>query len=331
MRDGRYDVIHAQAPALAAAAVKARRKGAIAAATPIVTTAHGTYVPEVEGDRTRRSPREIARAALGRLSLNTDRQAFARSDVVIAASRHQEAEMADIYRVPRENLEVIYNGIDLALYRPEGEVADLPGVGDQDEVVLFVGRLVPKKGLQHLISAFPAILGNVPNARCVVVGGTAIFDTFGPTLRKMVADAGLTDRFTWLHDVAESRLPSVYRRASVAVFPSINYESLPTVVMEAMAAGVPVVATNRWGTPEALGSSHPGLVAQAAPEEIAGAVTTMLLDETASDCVVRDQFARLEPLGLDTCVTRHLDLYAKLAAELDAGLRGQIGGRPAGS
>jgi spore coat protein SA len=269
-------------------------------------------------DRIRRSPREVVRAASGRLSLNTDRKAFIRSDAVISASRYQEAEMADIYRVPRDSVEVIYNGIDLALYRPDGEVAGLPGVVEQDKVVLFVGRLVPKKGLQHLIAAFPAILGKVPDARCVVVGGTAIFDTFGPKLRHMVADAGLTDRFTWLQDVPESRLPSVYRRAGVAVFPSINYESLPTVAMEAMASGVPVIATNRWGTPEALGSAHPGLVAQAAPGAIAEAVTTMLLDVAASHSIVRDQLARIESFSLDTCTRRHLDLYARLAAGHDA-------------
>jgi glycosyltransferase involved in cell wall biosynthesis len=311
-----FDVVHAQSPALAAGALRARRRGTLSASTPIVTTAHGTYVPEVEGDRVKRSVREILRAASARLTLNIDRDAFRASDAVVAASRFQEAEMADLYKVPRAKIAVIHNGVDTEFYRPDGPAADLAGtsMGPDDRVILFVGRLVPKKGLQHLIAAFPGIVDSVPNARCLVVGGSRIFDTYGPALRDMVRSGGLDGRFVWRQDVPEDEMPALYRRASVCAFPSMNYESLPTVALEAMACGIPVVATNSWGMPEALGPDHPGLVPQSAPRELARAIVAVLSQPGVAAEAGRDQRERIGAFSLDACVAKHEELYARVAA-----------------
>jgi len=224
--------------------------------------------------------------------------------------------MLSLYRVPPSKVEVIYNGVDLEHYRPDGPRSEFAAsrVAGSDPVVLFVGRLVPKKGLQHLIAAFPSILAIVPNARCLVVGGSKVFDTFGTALREMAERAGIANRFVWLQDVPEREMPGVYRLANVAVFPSVNYESLPTVTLEAMACGVPVVATDRWGTPEALGVDHPGLVPQGAPEELARRVVAFLSQPELAAGVRRDQLRRIRSFGLDASVARHEELYKRVLA-----------------
>jgi glycosyltransferase involved in cell wall biosynthesis len=315
--DRPLDVVHAESPALAAGALGARRRHGLAAATPIVTTGHGTYLPEVTGDRVTRTVREGLREASARLVLRLDRRAFGASDAVIAASRFQKTEMLAMYQVPAGKIEVIHNGVDLGFYRPDGPKSTLAGrrVEPNDRVVLFVGRLVPKKGLQHLIAAFPRILEAIPDAKCVVVGGSRIFDTFGPKLREMADASGLAERFVWLEDVPETEMPALYRRADVAAFPSINYESLPTVTLEAMACGVPVIATNCWGTPEALGEEHPGLVTQGAPAELAHAVVDMLSRAEIAGAVRRDQLERVGAFSLKTAVARHEELYERVAAK----------------
>jgi glycosyltransferase involved in cell wall biosynthesis len=322
-RDRRFDVIHAESPALAAAAIRTHGRHGGLASTPIVTTAHGTYLPEVTGDRVKRTVRESLRAASGYLALRLDRGAFGSSDAVIATSRYQEAEMLGLYRVPPDKVEVIYNGVDLELYRPDGPCSvpavsrvAASGVAESDPLVLFVGRLVPKKGLQHLIAAFPSILARVPNARCLVVGGSKVFDTFGAALRGMAERAGIADRFVWLQNVPESEMPGVYRMADVAVFPSVNYESLPTVTLEAMACGVPVVATDRWGTPEALGVDHSGLVPESAPEELARTVADMLSRREMAEAVKRDQLDRVNAFSMDIAVAKHEELYGRVVAAI---------------
>ena len=321
MADARFDVIHAESPALAAGAIRARGRGNPAGGTPIVTTAHGTYLPETWADGTGPSPAHWLRRVAGRMSLRIDRGAFQSSDAVIATSRYQRSEMLALYRVPAEKLVEIHNGVDLSLYEPEGPRAELAisrltasGFEASDPVVLFVGRLVPKKGLQHLVAAFPIILTAFPKARCLVVGGSRLLDTFGARLREMTSRAGIADRFVWLQDVPETEMPGIYRIADVAVAPSVSYESLPTVVLEAMACGVPVVATNGWGTPEALGVDHPGLIPQRAPEELARRVVAFLSHAELAAAVRGDQLARVQSFGLDLAVARHEELYRRVAA-----------------
>jgi glycosyltransferase involved in cell wall biosynthesis len=315
LNDGRFDVIHAESPALAAGAIRARRRRNPAGTTPIVTTAHGTYLPEVRAGDAGPSVTHLLRTAGGRLSLRIDRNAFGSSAAVVAASRYQRREMEELYRVPAEKVEIIHNGVDLDLYCPGDAPADLaasrPAKGGP--TILFVGRLVPKKGLQHLIAAFPRILAVAPEARCVVVGGSKVFDTFGSELRKLSRRLGVADRFCWLQDVPELDMPRVYRAADVAVFPSVHYESLPTVILEAMACGVPVVATRNWGTPEALGLEHPGLLDQATPEALAGRVAAFLDGPELSARVRLDQLARVRSFGLTVAVAKHEELYRRVA------------------
>jgi glycosyltransferase involved in cell wall biosynthesis len=311
-----FDVIHAHAPALALAAIRARRHRILNPSTPIVVTAHGTDLPEANADRRAGSLRHRLREVNARLTRWVDRRAFLESDVVIAVSQFQMAEMVEVYGVRRSKLVVIYNGIDRGLYRASGSPSNVPAMTAVAgaPILLFVGRLVPKKGLQYLIAAMPAISEAIPAIRCVVVGGTAVFDTYGAALRQMVKQQELDERFVWLSGVPEASLPAIYRAASVCVIPSVNYESLPTVALEAMACGIPVVATNRWGTPEALGPDHPGLVPEADPGALAQRVIGFLAQPELAERVRREQFDRLWAFSLAATVTKHEDLYERVRA-----------------
>jgi glycosyltransferase involved in cell wall biosynthesis len=312
LRSEQYDVIHAHSPALAFAAVMATRQARIR--TPVVTTAHGTYLPEVQGDSLQLTMRQRVRSASARLMLPVDRFAFRASTAVISVSRFQHAELEATYRIPADRQRMIYNGVDLALYRSDEPGRDRIAQGEGRPTILFVGRLVPKKGLQDLVAAFPAVADAVPDVRCIVVGGSALFDTFGDELRALAAALGLQDRFEWVRDVPEDQMFSYYRRAAVAVFPSINYESLPTVVLEAMACGIPVVATNAWGTPEALGSDHPGLVPQSDPSALARVIVSVLIRSDVARAAVDAQLARLPAFDLRRTVAIHETLYRQLIA-----------------
>ena len=316
LRDTRFDVVHAESPALAAGAARGMKAAGGRGGTPIVTTAHGTYLPEALADRDGSRLRYLARSCSNRLTRRIDQRAFRASDVTIAASEYQRAELEELYGVDPASLVVIHNGVDIDLYRPDGPRSGLIGGAGRSEepTILFVGRLVPKKGLQHLISAFPRVLAKAPRARCVVVGGSKAFDTFGRSLRILAESAGVSDRVAWLRDVPEPEMPALYRSADVAVFPSVGYESLPTVVLEAMACGTPVVATNGWAIPEALGPAHPGLAAEADPESIADRVLALLSDPSLRERARAIQLERVRAFSLDRVVARHEELYSRVVA-----------------
>lgn len=111
--------------------------------------------------------------------------------------------------------------------------------------LLFVGRLVEKKGCMHLIDAMPAILRTFPDARLVIVG-------FGPELARLnrrVAELGIGAAVEFRGGVAQSMLPDVYRRAAVLVAPFVeaengDQEGLGLVVAEAIGCHCPVVVGN---------------------------------------------------------------------------------------
>lgn len=130
-------------------------------------------------------------------------------------------------------------GVDLAgSFFPDDRVTRVPGL------ILFVGRLVEKKGLRHLIDAMPLILHRVPEAHLVVAG-------FGPEeaeRKRQVDSLGMGDVVRFTGAVSHDKLPDMYRKASVFVSPMVrtkdgDQDGLGLVLVEAAACGCPVVAS----------------------------------------------------------------------------------------
>lgn len=180
-------------------------------------------------------------------------------------------------------------GVDLS-----GRFVRDPGVVRATTEVLFVGRLVEKKGLRHLIDAMPAILRGEPDARLTVVG-------FGPeeaARRAQVEALGLHDRVVFVGAVPQDRLAMHYSRASVLVAPFVqaddgDQEGLGLVAIEALACGCPVILGD-VGAVADVQAAMPTMVEviRAGPETIAAAVLHRLRRGAASDPVdgLRDAF-----------------------------------------
>lgn len=123
-----------------------------------------------------------------------------------------------------------------------------------DSELLFVGRLVEKKGVRHLINALPEVLAQRPGVTLTVAG-------FGPDeaeLKAQVAALGLDEAVRFLGAVPQVQLPQLYRRAALVVAPFVRAESgdqegLPVALMEAVACGCPVVAGNIEGIEDLIG------------------------------------------------------------------------------
>jgi glycosyltransferase involved in cell wall biosynthesis len=122
------------------------------------------------------------------------------------------------------------------------------------ETLLFVGRLVPKKGLQHLLDALPLVLSRRPGVILKIAG-------FGPELSALQAQArtlGIESNVQFLGALPQQSLPGLYRRASVFVAPFVrdasgDQEGLPVAMMEAIGCGCPVVVGDVAGIRDLLG------------------------------------------------------------------------------
>jgi glycosyltransferase involved in cell wall biosynthesis len=212
-----------------------------------------------------------------------------------AVSRAVAVTWACALRVPRDQVEVVPNGVDPG---PE-PVPEPPGARP-----LFVGRLTRQKGVDVLLRAVAACGGGVD----IVGAGDQ-----EAALRDMAVGLGLRERARFLGRTSGVR--EAYDRASVVVLPS-RAEGMPNVVLEAMAAGRPVVATNVPGTDEVVVPGETGLLV---PPEDACALAEALGD-LAVDPARRARMGRagrtrvLHRFRHQDTVERTLVLYAKLQA-----------------
>lgn len=167
----------------------------------------------------------------------------------------------------RAKLHIIRCGVDPDAYSPRDRTAPL-------RRILFVGRLVPVKNVPLLIRAFASIADDVPDATLTIVGD-------GPERAKLdaiVAGRGLQGRVVFTGALDQRQTALRMAEADAFVLPSLA-EGLPVVLMEAMASGLPVIATKVAGTPELVEDGTTGRLVTAGDEaQLASALRDLLAD-----------------------------------------------------
>jgi glycosyltransferase involved in cell wall biosynthesis len=181
---------------------------------------------------------------------------------------------------------VIPYGVDVQTYSPNAARRGLwrsrLGIDDASPVVLGVGRMATKKGFHVLVEALPALFARHSNVHVVLAGG-------GDRLEELrAASAPWRERVHFPGAVLRDTLPDLYRAADVFVLPAVhdrkgNVDGLPNVILEAMASGLPVVASDVSGVPLAVENERSGLLVR---EGDAAAVASAL-DRLLSDASLR--------------------------------------------
>lgn len=196
-------------------------------------------------------------------------------------------------------LRVVHNGI------PIEQFAAARGETRQSRVVLTVARLTQQKGIQYLLRA----AAQIPDADFWIAGD-------GPDCESLQADAaelGVANRVKFL-GYSQDVTP-LLRRAELFVLPSL-FEGLPVSVLEAMAAGVPVIATDVGGTREEIQSGQTGiLVPPADPDALAAAISGLLRDpDLALRMAAQAQIRVRQEFSVETMVARTTEIYDTVLA-----------------
>jgi glycosyltransferase involved in cell wall biosynthesis len=194
-----------------------------------------------------------------------------RADFVVCVSDYNKTHLLKRTGAPESLFRVVYNGVDLDRFHPAGEPAT--------NLVLGVGRLVPKKGFPDLVSACRAIASRGTHVRLCIVGSGPMEPDLADQARLSAVDLTLSG------SLPQDELAGMYNRATVVVQPSVipqdgNIDSLPTVLLEAMASGRPVVSTRVGGIPEIVDEDVNGLIVE--PGDIAAlasAIERILADD----------------------------------------------------
>ena len=214
------------------------------------------------------------------------------------------AEVRDAFGLPPERVVRVYPGIaDTA----GGSAAAGRALAGFDRYVLALGQLEPRKNLPTLVRAFDR-MGGDPDLALIVAGpdGWARDEFF-----EAVGAARHRDRIRWLGYVSDEQRRDLLAGATVFAYPSL-YEGFGLPPLEAMAAGVPVVAANRGAIPEIAGDAAL-LVDPTDADELAAGIITLADDDTRCRAFVAAGRERAARFDWRTTVNGFVDLYTELA------------------
>jgi glycosyltransferase involved in cell wall biosynthesis len=227
------------------------------------------------------------------------------------------SEVSSAFGLPRENIQVIPNGVDPTNFARPFSKDDLRRryADPTEKLVLYVGRLVYEKGVGVLISAVPRVLSKV-NAKFVIVGDGYMRDDLSREARRV----GVADKVFFTGFLDDDTAKALYRCADVCVVPSL-YEPFGIVALEAMASGTPVVATNVGGLGEIVDHGRTGVhVFPNDPDSLAWGILRVLTAEELSKALAPNAYEKaLRVYSWKRIAEMTERVYRQVLAEYSAG------------
>ena len=213
-------------------------------------------------------------ALRGKILQQLKRWVMDKSAALTVVSTAMKKTVVDVGVVP-DKIEAIPMGVDLkGLFTPD------PSVPRKNDKLLFVGRLVDVKGLEILLETMPKVLEKYPNIRLTIAGS-------GPLerkLRELRGELNITDTVDFLGMVPQDKLPDLYRRATLSIFPFVVtksgvQEGFGLVVVEAMGCACPVIAGDLPAMNDTIKNGENGLLAPSGKPQALAETITKLLDD----------------------------------------------------
>jgi D-inositol-3-phosphate glycosyltransferase len=189
----------------------------------------------------------------GDYRLKGERQVLKRVDRIIAATLAEQSQLQYLYKANKRKITIIPPGVDTGHFYPipKDEAREVIGVPPRKNLILYVGRIEPLKGIDTLIKAVAHLQIDVEQVTLAIIGGDPNVSSEKMSeemarLQRMCEELGLGGMVVFLGKRAQQTLPYYYSAADVLVMPS-HYESFGMVALEAMACGTPVIASQVGG------------------------------------------------------------------------------------
>jgi len=219
--------------------------------------------------------------------------------------------VADILQssgVNADKVQTIFNGVEVERFRSALSTLRPKVVSDSEALVGFVGRFVPDKGGEILLRAAPEVLRAHPGTKFALVGD-------GPCRQEwesLAVRLGIRDQVTFAG--VRQDMPGVYASFDLLVLPSLC-EAMPMCVLEAMAAGKPVIATRVGAVPKLVIPEHTGVLIQPGDiDNLSAAIIQMLEDPEQARRLGENGYNRAaEHFSADSMAMRYLELYREVA------------------
>jgi glycosyltransferase involved in cell wall biosynthesis len=275
---------------------------------PLVTTIHHPITHD------RRIALQAASTAVERLLvrrwhsfLHMQARVARRLEHVITVSESSRRDIASDFGRPVERTDVIHNGIDTAVFRPLPAIRRAP-----KRLMATVSADAPLKGLRYLLLAFARLRQSHPDLELLLIGRPRP----GGATDALISELGIRDAMTCVSGISTETLVEHYAQATLAVVPSL-YEGFGLPAGEAMACGLPVIATDAGALPEIVGSA--GITVPAGDADaLAGAIEALLRDPARREALGRAARQRiLDTFSWEVCARDMLAYYHRVLAHAD--------------
>lgn len=211
---------------------------------------------------------------------------------------------------PPEQASVIYDGVEETFFKHLPETSGKPSGMPDGQYILHVGHTQAYKNIPSLFHTLSLLIHSFKlNVRLLKVG-----EAFTPEQKKLAENLGVADRVIHLGIVPRERLPEIYRRADLFLFPSLN-EGFGLPVLEAMASGIPVIASNRGALPEIVGEA--GILVD--PEDyrtMSQAAASLLEQPSLRRRLAKEGQKRAGLFTWEKTARKTLELYRKIHIDL---------------
>ncbi len=211
--------------------------------------------------------------------------------VPVALSPEVQRTIAVFYGLKRENVPVIYNGVDLSRCIPKADYQA------EEFTLVHVGRFNEQKNHKGLLLAFQKVLEKAPNCRLNLLGEGQLRQD----MEVFAKELGISDHVHFLG--SQSNVPPFLNSADIFMLPS-NYEGMPMTIIEAMGTGLPIVASKVGGVPDMIMDRKSGLLTSTDPAEVAEAVLELIGSEDLRQCLgqrAREESKRFSAAYMAKC------------------------------
>ncbi len=233
-------------------------------------------------------------------------------DRIIAISRATKRALCDHLDVRPERISVVHNGIDHDQFQPVDDPDRLRDVRERHDLperfVLYLGGYDFRKNIDVLVEAMPRLPGDVD---LLLAGGMS--EARRDALTRLAERHGVESRLCFPGYIDDADVPPLYAAAEVFAYPSLA-EGFGLRILETMAMGCPIVASDRTSIPEVLGDAGL-LVDPEAPTAIAEGLNRMLADETFRLACIERGLERVQTFSWRRCAEETLEVYRNVLVE----------------
>lgn len=240
----------------------------------------------------------------------TEGSVYRKFDRIIANSYFTAEVVQKQYQIHSQQISMCYKSIDYHFWEDRSGPHSL-----NNQNILFTGTNFQRKGLPVLIRAAPEILKEFPDVIFTVVGEDPSMDK----MKILAANYGVLHNFNFLGWQSQDNIRNLLTKSDILVLPSLT-ESLGIVILEAMAAGVPVIASNIGGIPEIVQNGVNGiLIAPDDPANLSEAITNVLTDKNLSQLLIENGKSTAHKFNLENMMLCTYKIYKDVLLEYGKG------------